>query len=449
MQRRTFVNLVAVIVASLALISYATAQLVAGVFLDNRYPLYVELPRAGGLVADKEVTYNGHGIGQVADMEVVGEVARLRLAVEPNFRIPTDVDVVVQRSSALGEQVLDFRPRAAVGEGTDFYEAGDTVAYRELTLPPEVQRLFALANDVFEPIDKDAAGMVVAELADAVRGRSSELRSIMRDSADFSETLADNSEDFDRFFASGRVVNRVLAENRDTLAELFGDIADATTILTDMRTEFEGVLADAPPTLALAGDLVERAQPNLSCTIRDLATLNAYVAQPEVLNQAGEALRLNRWFFDAFHTFTQEDEFGKFWQRIRLAAGEHPGERYEPKRPIPDVLPGGACSSPFGEGAPAATQPGFVPVTTETRVVRPEHDRTEPVRRPVRSDAVGAPGGGPDGGVDGAPLPVTGAWPGQGAALPLVLGLGVMAAVGRLLLPAARSNGTDRGGTRG
>lgn len=411
MDRRTFVNLVAVGVAAAALITYAVAQLVAGAVLDDRYALYVDLPRGGGLLPDKEVTYNGHGIGQVADMELVGEFVRLRLAVEHGVRVPQDVDVVVQRSSALGEQALDIRPRAEVTEATVFYEAGDTIEIADLTLPPEVQRLLALANEVFAPIDEDNAGAVVAELADTLRGRGGDLRAILQDSADFSEDVADRGDDFDRFFASGRVVNRVLAENRDELAGLFGDIADATTILSDMRAEFEGVLADAPPTLALVGELVERAQPNLSCVVRDLANLNEYVAQPAVLTDTAEALRLNRFFFDGFATITQPDPFGHNWQRLKFELrDEGVGERYEPKRPVPPIRPGGACTSPFGPGAPAATQPGHVPLVTDTSVIPPEDDRAEPVRRAAADDG-----------------------PSRGAAVPFLLGSGLLVGVGRVL----------------
>lgn len=411
MDRRTFVNLVAVSVAAAALLIYALAQLVAGAVLDNRYSLYVDLPRGGGLLPDKEVTYNGHGIGQVGDMELVGEFVRLRLAIEHDVRVPRDVDVVVQRSSALGEQALDIRPRSGVTEQTAFYDAGDTIEVADLTLPPEVQRLLALANEAFAPIDKEAAGAVVAELADTLRGRGDDLRAILQDSADFSEDLADHGQDLDRFFSSGRVVNRVLAENRDELAGVIGDIADASTVLSDMRAEFEGVLADAPPTLALAGELVERSQPNLSCSIRDLANASEYVAQPAVLTDAAEALRLNRLFFDGFAAITPTDPFGHYWQRLKFELrDEGVGERYEPKRPIPPILPGGACTSPFGPGAPAATQAGHVPVVTETTVIPPEDNRAEPVRRTA--------------GTDGSS---------QGAALPFVLGSGLLVGVGRAL----------------
>ncbi|MEX0657772.1 MAG: MlaD family protein [Egibacteraceae bacterium] len=391
MRARTLANAVAVAAAAIVLLTYAAAQLLAGAVLDDRYDLYVELPRGGGLLPDKEVTYNGHGVGQVADMELVGEVVRLRLLIEAQVRVPRDVDVVVQRSSAIGEQVLDLRPRAAITEATAFHEPGDTLAIADLRLPPEVQQLLALAGRVLEPIDKADAGTVVAELADVVRGRGDDLRGVLRDSATLSEQLADAGTEFDRFFASSRVVNRTLAEHRETLAGLVVDVGDAATILSDMRTEFEGVLADAPPTLALAGDLVDRSQPNLSCSLRDLANLNAYVARPEVLHDTAEALRLNRLFFDGFATLTQLDPFGGHWQRLRLELrDEGHGHPYEPKRPTPPILPGGACTSPFGAGAPAATEPGHVPLVTDSAVVPPEDAREEPVRRPARTGATAA-----------------------------------------------------------
>lgn len=410
-----FVNLVAVAVAAVALLTYAAAQLLAGAVFDERYTLYAELPRGGGLLPDKEVTYNGHGIGQVTDMTLVGEVVRLRLAIENGVRVPEDVDVVVQRSSAIGEQVLDIRPRGEITEATTFVAPGDTLAITDLRLPPEVQELLALAQRVFEPIDEQTAGAVVAELADVLRGRGDDLRSILRDSATLSEQLADAGGEFDRFFASSRIVNRTLAENRDTLAGLIGDIADATTILSDMRAEFEGVLAAAPPTLALTGDLVARSQPNLSCSLRDLANLNAYVARPDVLHNAAESLRLNRLFFDAFDTLTQTDPWGGHWQRLRFELrDEGLGEHYDPKRPTPPILPGGACSSPFGPGAPAATEPGHVPLVTDTSVIAPADDRAEPVRRPARDD-------------------VSAADPDDNPTVPWLLGSVLLAGVGRAI----------------
>jgi hypothetical protein len=63
------------------------------------------------------------------------------------------------------------------------------------------------------------------------------------------------------------------------------------------------------------------------------------------------------------------------------------------KRPIPATLPGGACASPFGEGAPAAVQDDFELTVPEGRVVPPEDNRVEPVRRPSRVAAEDPAGG--------------------------------------------------------
>lgn len=434
MNRRTFVNLVAVGVAAAALLTYAAAQLLAGAVFDDRYELYAHLPRGGGLLPDKEVTYNGHGIGQVAALELAGDGVRVRMLIEGDVRIPRDVDVVVQRSSAIGEQALDLRPRDEIDEATAFYEAGDTVEIGELRLPPEVQRLLALANEVFAPIDDEAAGTVVSELARAVEGRKDDVRALLRDAGSLSQDVADAGGDLDRFFSSSRVVNGVLAANRDTIAGLIGDISDATGVLTDMRAELEGVLVDAPPTLAAVGGLVERSQPNLSCVLRDLADINAYVAQPPVLHDAAESLRLNRFFFDGFGVLAQKDPWGGHWQRLRFELRDEQGvgHRYEPQRPTPVILPGGACTSPFGEGAPSATEAGHVPLVTDTRVERPDHDRMEPVRRPAPSPAV------------------------QGSAVPVLLGAGLLTGVAQALGSARRSGNDHRrprprgpGGRRG
>lgn len=429
---RTLVNLFAVAIATAALLVYATTKLLTAAVFDPTYPLYAELPRTGGLVADKQVTYNGRGIGRVTDLALEGDRVRVEMAIDDHRRVPRDVDVVVQRASAIGEQVLDIRPTRPMTGGTRFYEPGETLAIDELTLPPRIDRLVTLAHDVFEPVDEDDVGVVLAELADAVRGRQDEVRDLLADSAVLSENLADSGEDLDRFFAASRRLNRALAANRGKLAGIFADVADATTILTDMRDEFEAVLVEAPPTLALVGDLVERSQPNLSCVIRDLANATEFTAQPAQLTDAAEALRLNRQFFDGFHGITNFDPFGGAWQRVLLETGDE-GQRYPTKRPVPAVLPGGACASPFGPGAPAASQDGFDPVTTETRVVPPEDAAADAAAtEPGRAQAASGE-------------PVQRGAEGAHRGIALVMGAGLLGAVARRLPrpPPSRRRSTN------
>lgn len=381
---RTAVNLVAVALASAVLLLFAATRLVAAAVLDNTYPLYVNLPAAGGLLADKEVTYRGVSVGEIDDVELEGGGVRVTMGIDDGVEIPRELDIVVLRQSAVGEQALDLRPPARVTDATVFYASGETVVPGTVVLPSQTQDLLEIADEVFGPIDADNAATLVAELADAVRGRRDDVRAILADSATFSEAVADNGANYDRLFAASRQVNASLAENRALLGQVITDLADAAALLGDLRGDLEGLLATGPPTLSTTTSLLQRGQANLSCNLDLLADLNAYVAQPQVLEDTSEALRLNRLFAEAFNSVAPRDPFGNAWQRIEFVLHPEPlPTSYLPeKRPIPAVLPGGACSSPFGAGAGAAFQANHTLAVPEAVIIAPDDARIEPVLLP-------------------------------------------------------------------
>ncbi|HVM18699.1 MAG TPA: MCE family protein, partial [Egibacteraceae bacterium] len=408
---RTTANLIAVALASAALIVYALAQLLTGALLDDSYPLKVRVPATGGLIPQQQATLSGVPVGLVTDFTLVDDEVEIELAIDEGRRIPRDVDVVILRRSAVGEQAIDFRPREGAGE--DYFEPGDVVEPGSVVTPVEVQRLLTLADEVFSPVDPENAGKLVSEMADIVRGRRDDIRSMISDSAEFSADIADNGQDYDRLFAEGRKVTASLARNREALASSIGDMADAAAVLSDMRSDFEGLLADAPPMLASVTDVMQRGDANLSCVITSLAGINEYMAQPRQMRETENALRFNRWFFGAYEVIVQKDHAGRTWNRIQFIPPQQPpaGSYLPDKRPIPDILPGGACSSPFGDGAPAAHQADYRKTVPEARIVRPQDDRAEPVRSAgYDSTLVGArrPGGGDTG--------ATGTSPGAGGA---------------------------------
>ena len=379
--RRTVINLVAVGVVSAVLIIYALASLLSGALLDDSYPVSVKVPRTGGLIPQQEVTLSGVPIGLVDSFELEGEHVIVNLSIDENRKIPTEVDAVILRRSAVGEQAIDFRPHPDAGD--DFYAEGDVIEPAEVVTPVEVQRLLTLADKVFSPVDPENAGKLVGELADIVRGRRDDIRSIISDSAEFSADIADNGEDYDTLFREGRKVTASLAKHRKDVSRSLGDMADAAALLSDMRTDFEGLLTDAPPLLEEVTTLADRANPNLSCVISDFADLNEYMAQDRQMHNLEETLRFNQWFFVGFNIGSPYDAQGRVWNRLQFIPPQEPPARsYLPeKRPIPNILPGGACESPFGPGAGAASQKGYSKRVPDTEVIRPANDRTQPVRR--------------------------------------------------------------------
>jgi phospholipid/cholesterol/gamma-HCH transport system substrate-binding protein len=384
-KRRTLVNLITVIVASAVLVLFAVTQLLATAILDNTYPLFVELPEAGGLLENKQVTYRGVGVGSVTRVTLCGDDfavgvpdcgspdnVMVEMGIERDQLIPQGIDVVVLRQSAVGEQALDIRPYAPTGASTTFYEAREVLRPGQVVLPTKPQELLELASRVFGPVDPESAGILVAELADAVEGRSEDLQAILVDSASLSEAVGDNGADFDRLFAASRVVNATLAENRDALASLVVDLADTTALIGDIRDEVDALLVTAPTTLDATASLLERGDANLACVIRDLADINTYVNQPAQFSDLEESIRVNRFFFDAFRVIGPMSAQGQPWLRVHfISEPEPPAREYIPERPVPPTLPGGGCTSVFGPGAGPATQPGFQLVAPDSRLVPP------------------------------------------------------------------------------
>lgn len=382
MKKRTFINLVTVVLASSVLALYALTQLVAGAVFGQGYPVFVDLPEAGGLTENKQVTYRGVGIGSIADADLHEDGVRLELEIDQDARIPEDVDLVVLRQSAVGEQAVDFRPRVAESATTQYYEEGDVIVPLSIVLPTKPEDLLEVANRVFGNVDNDQAAVLISELADTVRGRSADLQSIMTDSAALSESVADNGAEYDRLFAASRIVNASLAENRDVLADLMTDFADSAQLIGEIRADVDGLLDTVPPTLALTTSVLERGDANLACSIRDLANLNEYVSDAPNLENLGETIRQQAYFFDAFRTIGPTSAQGEPWLRVHFLAETTPiAERYEPRRPIPDTLPGGACESVFGPGATSAFQLNHQLAVPEGEVVRPANDRGNPEAR--------------------------------------------------------------------
>ena len=380
---RLAVNLIAIAAVSVVLLLAAFSSLLAGAVMDDSYPVEVVLAESGGLLGAQEVTVSGRVVGRVDDVWLEGAGVVARLSIRKGEQVPSDADVVVLRRSPIGEQALDFRPRSA---DSPPLEPGQRITALNAVTPVPVQRLLEKADQVLQPVDGERAGVLVSELADAVRGRHDDIRGLMSDGVRLSEALAANEADIARFFDRGAVVNQALARSRESLARSIGQMADASRALVDMRGDFEGLLREAPPVLRQVETLVGSNQANLSCALKDLGNLNEFLGRPEQQANTEEALRKNQWFFRGAEWGAPLDPWGRVWTRIKFLPphAEQPDSYLPDKRPIPDILPGGACESPLGTGAGAASQPGFERTTVEARIV--------PAGEAVPQDDAAAPG---------------------------------------------------------
>lgn len=387
---RTRVNIIAIAVVSAALLFYAINQLVLSVVRDAGYPLTLPLEETGGLTANKQVTVNGVIVGEVTSLSLTNTGVDARLRIDPGKEIPTNSQVVVLRRSVIGEHAVDFLPR---GEPQDFYEPGDRIEAGSVTTPPKIEPLLSLVESRVKNVDPEQFGALTAELADTVRGRRDDIGTLISDATTFSEALAENEAAFDRLFATLRPVTAELAANREAVAGVFAETASAVEALGAIRSDLERLLTEAPPVLTEFGETSQQAGPDIGCLNRDLAATATYLNAPPRRANIEKTLRFNQWFFRGVDVGGPIFEpTGAPWARVRLLLPprQPPAESYLPeKRPIEEILPGGACAHPLGRGAPAATQPGWAKVIPEAEVVPPPNARVNRVAFAERDGAAG------------------------------------------------------------
>jgi|UPI0003C7E5DB phospholipid/cholesterol/gamma-HCH transport system substrate-binding protein len=183
-------QLIAFAIIALVATSYLGAKYVGIDPFSSSYQVKVEMPDAGGLFVNSEVTYRGVQIGEVSDMEVTDEGMVATLEIEGDApEIPRDVSATVANRSAIGEQYLDLR-----GESSDDEQLsdGDLLTAGRSDLPPSFDDVLRSGRDFAESVPKDSLRTVIDETYSATRGVGPDLGRLVDTSLDWAKTSQDN-----------------------------------------------------------------------------------------------------------------------------------------------------------------------------------------------------------------------------------------------------------------
>ncbi|HTZ07751.1 MAG TPA: hypothetical protein VMB72_01695, partial [Acidimicrobiales bacterium] len=125
-------------------------------------------------------------------------------------------------------------------------------------------------------------------------------------------------------------------------------------------------------------------EPDLACIVHDGAAVTANLAQAPNLSNLSTALATNQLFFGAVAAIsptgpakavTSGDSArdDQEWLRTRLLIppGQPSAIAYAQPVTLPPILPGAACDTEFGAGAPAVSQAGFHPTGPNAQVEAP------------------------------------------------------------------------------
>ena len=379
--RRIAINLVAFVVVSAALVVYGFVDLL-GDPLRSATTVSTVLPTASGLAPNFLVTLNGVDVGSVQSVSLVPSGAKVTMTLDPASSVPGDVAARVIIANALGEQEVELVP-TSTGAAPPL-RTGATIPAAPDPTPADVGTVVAEATRLLRAIPAGNLNTVLHQLAVALNGNAGNLRAIASSSALFAQEFLASKQQFESLLANAPPVLDTVSADAPQLRRALADTATLVQVLAAHGSDLVRLLDQGGNAAQALGTFVAENRPNLACLVHDAAAINANLASAPNLSNLGTTLQTNQLFFGAVaaisptgpaKALTAGDHArnDQEWLRTRLLVppAQPSADAYAQPVTLPPVLPGAACDTEFGPGAPAATQAGFHPTGPDAQVRDP------------------------------------------------------------------------------
>jgi phospholipid/cholesterol/gamma-HCH transport system substrate-binding protein len=274
------------VLLGLVILTYFTFRVSKwGLIAEKGYKLTVDFESAAGLEPKSDVKMAGVPIGKVEEIQLVGNRARLVLRVRPEYRIPVDSMATIQTQGLLGERYVELTP----GKDTQrALPAGGQIANTQAptNLDEVVRKLGAIGEDVkrftaslSESFGTEEGKQALKDILRDVRATTASLRTVVQG----------NEQRFDRIIAN---VDKLSADLSDISSankeDVRAAIANLRAFSATLKDEAPGLIAKLEKMSEGVSDVVVDNRENLKESIRNLKTASAKL--DNTLDAAGKVM---------------------------------------------------------------------------------------------------------------------------------------------------------------
>jgi phospholipid/cholesterol/gamma-HCH transport system substrate-binding protein len=267
------IRLVAFVVLSAVGIVYVAGSFLGIVdrVLGRGFTMHATLPSSGGLFTGSEVTYRGVKIGKVSKVDVTQKGILVDLAIQDQVKIPRDSTIHVHNLSAVGEQYLDFEPKANKGP---YAVEGTTIDGDLSSLPKSEEDLLTEMNAMVNSVDKRELSTVIGELGDMFRDTANPLQRMVVSGTQFVDTAAANKDETIALLDTGKTVLQTQADHEQDIKSFANDLADLTGSLRASDKDLRTILQGGRPAVREVDSLLKGLEPTLPVFLSNLVTVN-------------------------------------------------------------------------------------------------------------------------------------------------------------------------------
>lgn len=281
------------------------------------YTVTVDLPDAGGIFPNADVTYRGVTIGRVGEVDLTGDGVAVVLHINDSAPpIPADLEAAVADRSAVGEQYIDLRPKAS---GKPYLTEGATIPPSATTIPLPVRDLLLEFNDFAASVPTGSLQTVVDELYKATDGQGPNLQvlldsghsfinaankdvpqtsQLINDDQQVLQTQIDETNELNAFATNARLlagqldrsdadirrliaavpqaadqVNGLLAESGSNLGVLLANLLTTSELTLTRQNGIRELLVQLPPAVAAGSTVVANGVLNFGMSLTFFAPL--------------------------------------------------------------------------------------------------------------------------------------------------------------------------------
>jgi phospholipid/cholesterol/gamma-HCH transport system substrate-binding protein len=220
----------------------------------GQYRVTAWFDQAVGLYAGSDVRILGIAVGEITDVQPVGERVRVRMAIDDDYDIPADAAAVVLAPSLVSDRYVQFAP---VYDGGPTMQDGAEVPLDRTATPVELDRVYGALDELSAALGPDGANEngalsdLLATGADNLEGNGEALHRTLTGFSRAVETLAGNRDDLfssldnlQTFTTALATVDAQVRQFNDNMAAVTGQLAAEREDLAAAVTLLDDALAD-------------------------------------------------------------------------------------------------------------------------------------------------------------------------------------------------------------
>jgi phospholipid/cholesterol/gamma-HCH transport system substrate-binding protein len=239
--KRSHVRMAAAILAALLIAATVFTYLSYTAAFTSVDTVTVLSPRAGLVMEqDAKVKYRGIQIGQVKNIELKGDQAKLTLAIDSSQlrNVPSNATVRIGGTTVFGAKAVEFIP--PTGQQGPPLRPGAEVQAPKVQL--EVNTLFQTLTDVLQKIDPVDLNATLSALGEGLRGNGDDLGATLAGLNTYLQQLNPKLDTLQQDLQRTAVVGNIYADSAPDLVRVFDNVPAISKTVVDEKDNLNATL---------------------------------------------------------------------------------------------------------------------------------------------------------------------------------------------------------------